>query len=245
MTNEDWDLCAETVKPILYRIQQTAKKGAGSDAWELLWRRIINSVNSLRVLNEHAPHDCALDSETILRAIFDAHVQARYIFCDPAKTDERGTLYVEFAHVEKWKITETIDSSSTAFAKEVAADPLYIANRAGILAAFNRVKAKYPKPDGKGVRHHWYPGSLREIAAGISSALRDEYDLLLRGLHEATHSSPVALGKCVKSPKTTLHAGGWLCAIRVLNCVLQHHSIELADEKEKKLIEIFSKPFFS
>ena len=194
--------------------------------------RITCGLESLRALHRHAQHDFRTDGMTLLRAIYDAHLQALYILADPGEADERARLFVDYRWIEQRRMQELLEGNSTQLARTLLTSPKRAEGEAAREENDQRLRPKYLTRKGKDVRTNWYPGSLRELAREVG--LESEYEILQRDLNGAVHSSPTALlaGASFSGPEHLLLVG-WKLMFRVLGRIAQHHGVPLGDEHEE------------
>lgn len=201
-------------------------------ALEPFKNRINSALESLRVLDRHAQHDFRTDGMTLLRAMYDAHLQALYILADPAQADERAQLFIDYRWIEQRGMQKLLEGNSTALAQALLKSPKRAEGEAAREENYQRLRPKYLTRKGKDVRRNWYPGSLRELAREVG--LESEYEILQRDLSGAVHSSPTALlaGASFSEPQHLLLVG-WRLMFRVLGRIAQHHGAPLGDEHEE------------
>jgi hypothetical protein len=74
--------------------------------------RVANTWRSIRLLRQHTPQQFytafMVDAATLLRAMFDAYLQADLIFRDPVKREELASQYLDFEHIERHKMTQKL-----------------------------------------------------------------------------------------------------------------------------------------
>src|SRR5262245_57635459 len=78
-------------------------------ALEPFKNRLTCAVESLTALDRFAKHDSRPDGMTLLRAMYDAQLQALYILEDPAKADERAQLFLDFRWIEQRQMQRVIE----------------------------------------------------------------------------------------------------------------------------------------
>src|SRR4051812_2371211 len=84
--------------------------------------RLFKSVNTLGVLVTQAPHDFRFDAATILRSVYDTHLQALYLMSDPQQAEPRANMFNDFATLKAFLYAKAIDDSNGTFARGVKAD---------------------------------------------------------------------------------------------------------------------------
>ncbi len=72
--------------------------------------RVANTWKSIRTLRTHTlvQNGFMVDAGVLVRAMFDAYLQADYVFSDPAKRSVRAASYLDYAHVERYKTTRKV-----------------------------------------------------------------------------------------------------------------------------------------
>lgn len=156
-----------------------------------LFTRLANTWRTIDTLWRHLAPDCPetfmVDAGTLVRAMFEAYVQAAFIVHDSEKRQERAEDYLEFEHVERPKVLDRLLKHDTDISRYLKASPLRCKGDARIKAEYERVKPRYWDDRRRRTRNKWYKGTLRDLAkcAGIES----EYDLLVSPFHPYVHSS--------------------------------------------------------
>lgn len=64
-----------------------------------------------------------VDVATLLRAMFDAYIQADFIFRDPASRAERAALYLDFEHIERFKMKNKVLNHSNQLSDRLKSSP--------------------------------------------------------------------------------------------------------------------------
>lgn len=115
--------------------------------------RVANTWRTIRLLRKHTPdefHDgFMVDAGTLLRSMFDAYLQADLIFRDPAKRLERATLYLDFEHVERYRMTEKVLRHDNQLADHLKATPRRPEGENRLQEEFDRVKDPFLKEERK------------------------------------------------------------------------------------------------
>ncbi len=195
-------------------------------ALEPFKNRIHSGLESLRALHGHAQHDFRVDGMTILRAMYDAHLQALFILADPLQADDRARLFIEYRWIEQRRMQKLLERSPTQFARTLLQSPRQAAGEAAREENFQRLRPNYLTRKGE-LRADWYPGTLRELAEAV--ALASEYEILQRILSGAVHSTPTALlAGLTFSNSEHLLLIAWRIMFRVLGRIAQHHRVPLA-----------------
>ena len=196
--------------------------------------RAVNTWRSIYALWNNCPGTFAVDAGTLLRAMFDAFLQAAFITQDPGKCDERAKLYLEFEDIERWKMIERIFRHDTFLSRHLKASPKRSKAQPRVKARYAQLKKRYLRRNGR-VRNSWYAGNLRSMAEKVGKSA--EYDQLLALFHGCVHSSPFALRygpmvapEHVSTLAAVMAAGVARIALHQVDARLDSPSQELIDE---------------
>jgi hypothetical protein len=216
----------------LFRFIMTATKEASESdqvargLFHLLFRCVLTrqSINLLAdTLNDQAENDCC----ALLRCIWDAHIQAAYMVSDPSKSDERAQAYFDFVWVERREMHRFVFSHDTDISRDLAKSPDRTVGEPNLEAQFQRVLPRFKLKNGR-PRHHWYPGTLRDLAKALGNEA--EFDTLYWHLHSSVHSSTrvVKNGPSISAE----HVGDWasIIAARIADLVVSRLRINLPEE---------------
>jgi hypothetical protein len=180
---------------------------------------IRSSIGSLHFLFRNNPNDAERDGTTILRTIYDAHLQALYILKNPSA---RAKLYKDFYWIEWHKFVTMIDSQPGQLFKLIAASK----NRPKVepenRAKFQEVQATYLSGSNSH-RSNWYQGSLATVAADVG--YEGEYRVLSRLLNPCVHSSAYGLGAGGSFSEDAMIATAWGFFHRCLGRTLEHEGL--------------------
>jgi hypothetical protein len=214
--------------------------------------RVANSWRSIRTLRTHTPDadGFAVDAGAILRAMFDAYLQAEYIVSDQEQSHSRASLYFDFEHVEKYKHMQKWMEHNNSMTERLKKSPHRPAGERNVREQYDRVKDRFlvekRQKDGTikrgpATRNQWFSGDLRTIAKGLGKL--DEYDLLLASLHGCVHSSVRALK--VGPPVSGDHVLFWATTVvaRIINLNVRYNNIPLS-ELNANLIGRLNAPYF-
>jgi hypothetical protein len=208
-------------------------------ALEPFKNRLHCALETLTALNRFAKHDSRPDGMTVLRAMYDAQIQALYILADPAEADERAQLFLDFRWIEQRRMQKVIEGNSTRLARALMQSPKRLAGEAEREANYQKLRPKYLTRDGKKDRDHWYAGSLRDLARAVGS--ESEYEILQTDLSGAVHASPTALLAGASFSETGhLLFIGWKLWFRVLGRIAAHHGVPLSKEQEEHVRDAMS-----
>lgn len=201
-------------------------------ALEPFQKRISGALDTLTVLDRFAKNDWRADGMTLLRSMYDAHLQALYILQDAAQADERAQLFLDFRWIEQRAMQKLIERNPTRLAKKLMQSPKRLEGEAEREANYQKLRPKFLTRDGNKDRGDWYPGTLRDLARAVG--LESEYEILQKDLSGSVHSTPTALlaGPSFSEPEHLLLLG-WKLMFRVQGRIAAHHSVPLAKEHEE------------
>jgi hypothetical protein len=217
---------------IVAKLNACQRPGVVTRAIELLLTRIVAGGNSLSVLRQSNVHPYTFDEAMIVRGIYDAMLQALYILDDVATCDERGELYLDWYWIEKNDEIERYDSNPTFLAQRMSKSPRRPATEPFFEKKYRESFPKYATKKGDKTRQHWYCGSLRELAKGITPCLESEYELLQAYLSGPTHSSVYALTEPPVFDKELLADFAWRFSYRVLGKFARYKGITLTEDEQ-------------
>ena len=187
-----------------------------------------------------------VDAGTLLRAMFDAYLQAEYIASDQAMAVERARDYLEFEHVERYRRVQKIAKHDNPFANSLMSSPHRPEGEKLVRREYDRVKARYftKKSRSSGTPHlrpYWHPGSLATIAESLGKS--DEYDILLATYHGCVHSGALAVGRGPTMSREHILDWASTVALRVARPSISHNRIDL-DELSIGIMSALCKPYF-
>ncbi|QDV40634.1 hypothetical protein Enr13x_04410 [Stieleria neptunia] len=227
-------------------------QNATAHALLMLLVRVGNSWRSIYTLqnNTDDSEGYGVDAGTLLRAMYDAYLQAALICHDPSESEALAQDYIDFQHIERFKLKESIMRHETSLTQHLQSSPNRDEGEKRLNNEYDRVKARFlnerRKKDGTikhgpGTRNTWYRGTLAEVADRVGNS--DEYDSVLRHFHGCVHSSPMAVqcGPLVSSD----HLLHWASTIvgRIANFCVKHNHIVL-DNVDQQILDVLSKPYF-
>ena len=159
-------------------------RNAGS--WESL-RTLLSSCGDTERMKA-----IALDCGAILRCMYDAYLQALFVWEDPNSRDDRGSLYLDYAHVERHKLSQDALRQDDSLSRYLAASPLRTESEDKVRQNYEQVKDRYLNSKRKGVRDHWYPhDNLRTLARCVGK--ESEYVWLVKMMNGSVHTGPFAM----------------------------------------------------
>jgi hypothetical protein len=212
--------------------------------------RVANTWQSIKTLQENAPHQegFLVDAGVLLRAMFDAYLQAEYVVQDPARQHERATEYLDYEHVERYRAQGVLDLDHP-IAEKLRCSPERPEGENRVRTEYERVKDKYlvgqrksggNKKRDQNVRKTWYPGDLAAIARGLGKEA--EYRFFVATFHGCVHSGAFAirLGPPIRS-NTVVHFASTIAA-RVARLNARHNRVDLGDV-QRQLLERLCKDY--
>jgi hypothetical protein len=244
------------VLELMTQVIRKAHEGTNNDnvARALLFFlvRVANTWRSIRTLRNNTPDNegFTVDAGTLLRAMFDAYIQAGYIVQDKNDSEQRAQDYLEFEHVERFKLANSVMKHDTPLSSHLKASPRRPDGEKRMHDEYDRVKSRFfverQRPDGTtkrgpGTRNTWYAQNLSELAKTLRK--EDEYDSLLRMFHGCVHSSPLAVGRGPMVSANRVVDWASTIAARVTKLNVEHHKIKL-DELYDGILEALCKPYF-
>lgn len=251
-TDEVDDHVLELMRHVIRQANDRVENDDVARALLFFMVRVANTWRSIRTLRNNTPDDegFTVDAGTLLRAMFDAYIQAAYIVHDLNKAEERARDYLDFEHVERFKLVESVMKHDTPLSRHLKASPKRAEGKNRLKQEYDRVKSRYflerKRADGAikrgpGTRNTWYAQNLLELAKILDK--EDEYDSLLKMFHGCVHSSPMSVGR---GPMVSAeHVVDWASTIaaRVAKLNVEHHKIKL-DHLYNGILESLCKPYF-
>src|SRR5207244_9871965 len=135
---------------------------ASNTAIRLLTNRLARSVEAIMDILRIRGQDAEFDGTTLLRTIYDGHLQGLYILKDP---EPRAKLYLEFVDVEWQRWKKMLRESNTPLTKSILDS--HVAGDAESEKRFEAVRQTYALPDKPWkCRENWFVGNLSAIAEG-------------------------------------------------------------------------------
>lgn len=231
-----WKDNVEASTSMIKAIDAAAKRSPiVAEALRLLGGRIVYGMESMWVLRLHSRHEFRFDAMSILRSIYDAHLQAVYILDDPAQVEARARLYREYFVIEQVEYHRRLENHDSEFARRIRESPKREEAMPKILAEFERVKGNYLDSNDKLLRQ-WYPGDLAVLLTKLGPDLRQEleseYRLMQKMLSGALHSSAFALAGSSAWEGETALIVGWRFLYRVLRRAMQFFGLKLDEFQE-------------
>jgi len=242
----------QVLRLVITQCYDRSKNDAVARAQLYFLLRVCNTWQSIRTLSKHSPDDKVfmVDAGMMLRAMFDAYLQADYVLSDPSRADQRANDYLDYEHVERHNLMERVMKHNNPLVKRLMASPARPDGEKRAKAAYDRVKGRYftgksrtgrPVKQEHRTRNKWYAGDLSGIARALGREA--EYDIILATFHGCVHSSAFAVR--LRPPISAVHVSHWASTIaaRVAQLSVQHNKIEL-DDFHSTLLAQLCKPYF-
>jgi hypothetical protein len=229
-------ISAAIAEGILKKIQDATKRGDPRVIGCLLamQRRAMASLNSLTVLIEHATHDCYHDAASILRGLYDVHLQVLYLMTKPV---EHAALYADHVDVQNHRVLKTILRNNSDLCKDIRDHPERHTFETNVVHRFKRVEARFLIKDKKRkrCRTNWYEGDLSTLATALGYL--SEYELIQMHLSQSVHSTPYGLQFGAVVDNSILMNYAWAFNFRIIGAVADYLGVQLTDH-EKIVIRI-------
>jgi hypothetical protein len=233
----------EILRAIIAELHSRNSKDRVSVALFFLLVREANTWRSIRLLRKHTPEQFhtafMVDAGTLLRAMFDASLQADFIFCDPATRIERATQYLDFEHVERYVMVQKVLRHENQLANTLKSSPLRPDGEKRVQEAYDRVKDQFllvekKKCNGNGkhaarTRDKWYKGGLFQLAEAAGKVA--EYDTFVASFSGCVHSSAFAVRKGPVSPIEHVLVLSSKFAARVAKLNVEYNQLELGEDR--------------
>jgi hypothetical protein len=200
-------------------LRQHGRRGEVTHTVGHLLNRITRSIESLTQLFRRAANEAELDGASILRTVYDAHLQVLYILTDP---DAHAKLYADFFNVEWHKFRQMIDRRPEGLFKLVANSPNRAKTEPANDANFRRVEAAYRRGDGS-YRQNWYRGTPRDMARRVG--YEGEFLVLSRLLNPIVHSSAFGLYSPTQMNGDGMVSLSWDLLFRCMGKTLEYEGI--------------------
>jgi hypothetical protein len=128
-----------------------------------------------------------VDAATLVRASFEAYLQAAFIAHDPESRQQLGRDYLDFEHIERYELVTRILKHDTYIAERLRSSPCRPEGQKRAKKQYEKVRQRYLTRKGDRLRDRWYSGDLRSVARAVG--VESEYDLLVYAFHPYVHSS--------------------------------------------------------
>lgn len=225
-----WD---DAIHRLTHSLNAHAPQGVISKAVKLLNKKLSHSHNALLCLRVNAKYPWEQEGAVILRTMYDASMQGLYILADPAEAESRAHLYLEYEIVERHKFIEFAKQGNAPGLKQIANSPLRSQAEPLLRKELDRVRSKYPRSDGKGLRNKWYAGKLEDLAKVVG--FTEECQFFQKTLSGAVHSSPFWSG--VGLDERLLIPMAYELTIRVVGKAALFFSVPISDDDRDLIAE--------
>ena len=132
-----------------------------------------------------------VDVGTLVRAMYEAYLQAAFILHEQARQRERARLYLDYEHVEKRIVLGKIFKHDTFVSRALKRSSLLPTSEVRMEAQYDRVKDRYLNQKRREIHDKWYEGTLRDLANAIGE--KADYDFFMSAFHGYVHSSAFAI----------------------------------------------------
>lgn len=239
----------ELLKTVIQQSKDCSRSNEVSLALLYFLVRVANTWRSIRTLQNNSSEGDGflLDAGVLLRAMYDAYLQAAYIVHNPEDQSERAKEYLDFEAVERYKIANKLIIYDNPLANKLKSSPARAKGEKDLIDKFNQVKDKYlckhhqsddSSKSSTKTRNKWYKGTLPDIAAKMSKQV--EYDFFVATLHGCVHSSAYAVSKGPPtSPENVLYWASKI-ATQVAQLNVKHNKIEL-NALQQQILELLCK----
>jgi hypothetical protein len=228
----------ELLREVVAQSHRLAENDSISNALLYFLVRVANTWRSIRTLRAHTSdgEGFMVDAGVLLRAMFDAYLQAEHIVYDPARQYDRAKAYLDFEHVERYKASARMTGHNHPISDRLKSSPERPEGDKRLQENYDRVKSRFfvkkhrrngTVSHGSTTRDKWYSGDLRSIATALGQEA--EYDYFVATFHGCVHSSAFAvhLGPPV-SAEYVLHWASTIAA-RVARLNVQYNRIDLGE----------------
>jgi len=231
----------DATNALLDTIRGEPRAGPTWRALRLLVDRMMRSAENIHRLFDISPRDAAMDGASILRTLYDAHLQALYILKEPVG---RGKLYVDFLWVELQEMVRIIEENTTHFGQMVRGNMQAAQVEQAAKAEFDAVKANYLKTKGgSGLRNHWCVGNLSDLAKALG--YEGEYYILSRVLNGPVHSSPYGLQAEPRLTGKSIMLLAWHFLHRVMGRIAEYAGAPVEAWIRDEVLQSAYQPVFS
>ncbi len=144
----------------------------------------------------------------------------------PNDPDEMGQLYLGFQVVENFRLMEIVLSQGDDMSQRVASSPLRKQRHPRLRDDYDKANIDYPNPNRKGVRKHWYPGSLASLAKDLHAT--EEYTWLVRMNNSSVHTGPRAMFHSSDANARQIESLSEMILMRGLGILKRHYRLALS-----------------
>jgi hypothetical protein len=165
----------------------------------------------------------------LIRSLFELSVQFEYLMRD---AESRAALYLEFEHVTKHRSEQAWLRLPGLVGNGLRCSPLRSQGEAANKAEYDRVCQTYTGK--KGVRWHWYPGTLRDLAQEVGRI--EEYSAIYSVYSACAHGDPWTSGTPTAGWGHIWHALAYWA--RLLVQIADAKKIILTGDSYRSLVEL-------
>jgi len=206
-------------------------------AVRLLTGRMARSMEAITDVLRIRGEDGEFDGTTLLRTIYDTHLQGLYILQDP---EPRATLYLNFVFIEwhRWKkmLLENKNPLTESILQSMADGD------GQFKKSFDEFERAFRIPDKPSKhRENWYVGNLTTIAQGVGYGSECRY--MSRLLNPVVHSSALGLQWGKHPTGIMIQHWGWTCVLRVMGRYCEYEKVILHPEEKKHIDEAYEDIF--
>ena len=188
------------------------------------WRSTVTLVKHHQEQDDlrSISNDCAV----ILRCMYDAFLQMRWIAVGPNDPDKMGQLYLGFQVIENFTLMKYVLSQKDDMSQRVASSPLRKQRHPRLRDEYDKAKVYYPNSNGKGVRKQWYPGSLYSLAKELHAT--EEYTWFVRVNNSSVHTGPRAMFHYSDANAHQIESLSAMVLMRGLGILKMHYRLALS-----------------
>jgi hypothetical protein len=217
------------LRSVTQKVHDRQREDDVSRALFWLLMRESNTWRSISLLRRYTPPEFGgaevVDVGTLLRAMFDAYLQADFIYRNPSRRAERASQYLEFQHVERFTFSQKVLSHNNSLTMLLNLSPKKAEGEKRVQQEYDRVKDTF-----KGTKYKWYKGNLADLAAAAGQAA--EYDTFAASFSGCVHSSALALtnGPLVPPDQVTFLATTFAARVAKINA--EYNQINIGEDME-------------
>jgi Family of unknown function (DUF5677) len=206
----------------------------------LLWRNFL-TWRTIQTIRTHAsPAELSLlDVAVLIRCMFDAYLQADFIYRDPSKREERAKLYLDYQFVDRLNATVKTLRHHNGLSRRLGQSKLREEGEKPIREAYDRVKSQFikgqPPTDGSEpeLRTKWYKENLGQLATTLGR--KDEYDTFVSPYSGCVHSSSYPLTSGPSGTHDVFAMFATTLVARVLDMLIVHTGISISEIERENL----------
>src|SRR5437660_474378 len=121
---EFWNASRGITSELVEKLNNSSKKDLTARVLRFLLDRASGTAHVLMTLAaHHEGYDYTNDALALLRTIYDASLQALWLVHDSARIAHLTEDFIQFAEIERNKLLEEANRSTTSFATRVMASP--------------------------------------------------------------------------------------------------------------------------